>query len=115
PIIIHDLLVSEAVHLIWQLRCEWRIEHEGDAAKVCARTHIRNKWLLAINRRLRHDRILTNSKAYGKKAKKPRTVEETWTMVLDEASANILPPDWVINTGVLVGIGKAKRPPGRNR
>ncbi|KAH6904578.1 hypothetical protein BKA70DRAFT_1373392 [Coprinopsis sp. MPI-PUGE-AT-0042] len=109
------ILVSEATHLIWQMRCEWRIEFEGEAAKIHAEAHVRNKWLMAINRRLRYDRILTDVRSYGRKAIKPQTVEETWTTILDETLTKTLPPDWVINLGVLVGIGKAKRPPGRNR
>ncbi|KAH6911657.1 hypothetical protein BKA70DRAFT_1538928 [Coprinopsis sp. MPI-PUGE-AT-0042] len=115
PTRLFRILVSEAAHLIWQLRCEWRIGKEADPSKIHADEHVQNKWLMAINRRLRHDRILTDNKAYGKKAIKPHTVESTWTMVLDEASTRTLPPDWVINMGVVVGIGRTRRLPGRNR
>ncbi|EAU86973.2 hypothetical protein CC1G_08444 [Coprinopsis cinerea okayama7 len=110
------ILVSEAAYLIWVLRCEWRIGKEADARMIPTAEHIRNRLLANINKRLRFDRILTNRRAYGKKALKPRLIEATWYPVLDEASRHsTLPDDWVKNKGVLVGIGRTRRPPGRNR
>ncbi|EFI27145.1 hypothetical protein CC1G_14970 [Coprinopsis cinerea okayama7 len=110
-----QIMVSESIHLIWVLRCQWRIEFEGDPSKIHSRDHVRNRWLASVNKRLRWDRTLTNEKTYGRKALKPKVVEATWCTVIDERADGHLPPDWVSDKGVLVGVGRTRRPPGRNR
>ena len=108
-------LISESAHLIWTLRCAWRIGKNGDPAKIPSENEITQRWVWAINKRLRLDRILTNKRSYGKKALNVFIVESTWTLVLDETSTRTLPPDWVSDMGDLVGVGRQRRRPGRNR
>ncbi|KAG1789812.1 uncharacterized protein HD556DRAFT_1433543 [Suillus plorans] len=107
-----NILVLESAHLIWKLRCERTIKYKGIKEKFHSETEIYNKWLHVINTRLKFDRLLTDSKRYGKKALKVETVLKTWSgLLLHEDN---LPDNWVHNTGVLVGMAP-RRPPGRNR
>jgi hypothetical protein len=107
-----QILVTEAAHLIWKLRCERVIKLENNPDLFHCTTEIHNRWVACINIRLKHDRILADPVRYGKKAIKPDLVLKTWSGVLmDEHN---LPDDWIRQTGVLVGIAP-RRPPGRNR
>ncbi|KAF9234528.1 hypothetical protein BU15DRAFT_52534 [Melanogaster broomeanus] len=106
------ILVTEAAHLIWKLRCERAIKFEGRDELFHSSTEIHNRWIASINTRLKTDKLLANPAKYGKKAIKPELVLKTWSGVLmDEHD---LPDDWIRQTGVLVGIAP-RRPPGRNR
>ncbi|KAF6758477.1 hypothetical protein DFP72DRAFT_807848 [Ephemerocybe angulata] len=109
------ILLSETVYAIWLNRCDWRIGKNSDPAKILPPPEVRSRLLKAVNVRLRNDRILTNNRSYGKKALNRKLVERTWYTVLDEAPSSALPPDWATNMGVLVGVGRVRRPPGRNR
>jgi len=108
---LYRILVSESAHLIWRLRCKWRINDEANPEKIPTKKEIQTTWLNTINRRLQLDCLLTNKHKYGKKALRPSLVERTWWGVL--RNQENLPENWLATTGVIVGIGE--RPPGRNR
>ncbi|KAG2339348.1 hypothetical protein BDR05DRAFT_891892, partial [Suillus weaverae] len=80
--------------------------------KYHSETEILNKWIHAINTRLKFDRLLTNSMRYGKKALKVETVLQTWSGTLQ--NEDNLPDNWIRKSEVLVGMAP-RHPPGRNR
>ncbi|KAF6742277.1 hypothetical protein DFP72DRAFT_830835, partial [Ephemerocybe angulata] len=105
------ILVSEAVYLIWLLRCEWRISREANPMRVHPATEVAARWRAIINRRLKMDWNLTNQAIFKKRALRKSLVEQTWNRLkLHETgiTANLC-------EGVLVGSGIADRLPGRNR
>ncbi|KAG1773495.1 ribonuclease H-like protein [Suillus occidentalis] len=106
------ILVLESAHLIWKLRCERVIKFGGDKEKYHSDPEILNRWIHAINMRLKFDRLLTDSKRYGKKAIKIDTVLKTWSSLLKDEDN--LPDNWIHQKGVLVGM-TSRRPPGRTR
>ncbi|KAG1769047.1 hypothetical protein EV702DRAFT_1251637 [Suillus placidus] len=96
------IIVLESAHLIWKLRCERTIKFEGIREKFHSDTEIYNRWVNAINMRLK----------YGKKALKVETVLKTWSGIL--LNEENLPDNWVHKSGVLVGMAP-RHPPGQNR
>ena len=109
---LYRIVVSESAYLIWKLRCEWRIERDEDQARLHTESEIVACWLHMINGRLRIDCLMASTKRYGRKAVNRDMVEQTWRNVLHDERG--LPDDWVLDSGVLVGM-RAGRPPGRNR
>ncbi|KAG1759797.1 hypothetical protein EV702DRAFT_985928 [Suillus placidus] len=106
------ILVLESAHLIWKLRCERAIRFDGDKDKYHSETEIYNKWIHAINMRLKFDRLLTDSMRYGKRAAKIDLVLKTWSGLLKDEDK--LPDNWIRQAGVLVGM-TPRRPPGQTR
>ena len=106
------IVMSESMYMIWKLRCERTIAWQGDPTRTHAPHEVHNKWLQAINARLRIDSIQTNSKIFRKKALQTKIVLQTWKMCLQNDLHESR--DWCGKTGVLVGIAP-RRPPGRNR
>ncbi|KAF8998686.1 hypothetical protein BDQ17DRAFT_1391657 [Cyathus striatus] len=107
PMRLFRILVSEAAYLIWKLRCDWRIGEEGNTAKIHTPSTIEAKWMKIVNTRINHDRILTDSHAYGKKALKRQLVVATWQQILENNRLiDALPDKWLSRSGVLVGIKK---------
>ena len=92
-----QILISEATHLIWVLRCERVIQE-----KTHERREIVARWEKAINRRLTEDKITAT---IIKKSKKSytRLVEATWEDALGKISD--LPDRWIHDREVLVGRG----------
>ncbi|KAF8625588.1 hypothetical protein AX17_006816 [Amanita inopinata Kibby_2008] len=107
------IIISETAHLIWKLRCKWRIRDESSPIHKPSAPLTHNSWVSAINRRLKLDILLTSKVRYGKKALGRKVVLQTWRHTL--AGESHLPADWLNCPGVLVGIGRSMRPPGRNR
>ncbi|KAF6742762.1 hypothetical protein DFP72DRAFT_1104580 [Ephemerocybe angulata] len=108
------ILVSEAMYLIWLLRCEWRIGREANTMRLHTLSEIRSRWRSAIAKRMRLDGLLTNRVTFGNKALRARLVLKTWEPVraaLERCGANERGPAM----GVLVGRESNARPPGRNR
>ena len=98
---LYRILMSESAYLIWKIRNKRVISDEGQPA---TKNEIKNKWMYAINDRLRMDCRMTNTHRYGKKALKVKLVEKTWSGVLRDEEA--LPATWSTgSTEVLVGIG----------
>ena len=106
------ILLTEAAYLIWKLRCEHAIQHENDPDKLHTQDEITNRWLQAINVRLKMDRLHTDTLKYGKRALKEKLVLQTWSGVL--YNEQDLPDNWIRAAGVLVGSTPC-RPRGRNR
>jgi len=91
-----QILVSEAAHLIWVLRCERVIKYNG-------RQHpdkdIKARWLHVINTRLTEDKLIASKVKRDKQTL--RTVRETWEPILKRFID--LPHNWVHQHEVLVG------------
>ncbi|TFK77697.1 hypothetical protein K466DRAFT_619244 [Polyporus arcularius HHB13444] len=96
------ILGTESLHLIWKLRCERVIQNKGEDFTA---EEVTNRFYSTINARLDLDRR-TSIQARGKRSLKPSDVERIWLPVM-ENGAN-LPPKWVTNSGVLVGIKRGR-------
>lgn len=94
---LHTYLVT--TYLIWKLRCERVIQHEGDPEKYHTSVEIAHRWSAAINTRLTLDRQMTQ---YGlsKRALRKKTVMSTWCKVLEDEDN--LAEDWLKAKEVLV-------------
>ncbi|KAL1684243.1 hypothetical protein EV122DRAFT_200428 [Schizophyllum commune] len=92
------IIESESAHLIWKMRCERVIQNGG--ANFSSQ-EVENRWNSTMTQRLEMDRRLTYSR-YGKKALSASVVDSTWKSVIREYEN--LPPNWVGDGGVLVGI-----------
>jgi ribonuclease HI len=106
------IIVSESMYLIWKMRCERVISWNNDPERAHSDHEIHNKWLQAMNARLRMDSVQTNNKIFKKKSIAAKTVLATWENCLMDNLHETR--NWCGKTGVLVGIAP-KRPPGRNR
>jgi ribonuclease HI len=102
------ILVTESAFLIWKFRCDRLMSRKSYHSD----SEIHNSWIACINKRLKIDRLLTDTSRYGSRALDIKTVLKTWDGVLMDNKN--LPDNWIWQSGVLVGIGKF-RPPGRNR
>ncbi len=103
---LYRIVTMEATHLIWKMRCERVIQHDGNPEKWLTLREVSNRWACAINRRLAMDQSLTAARL--QKGATPRaTVLETWSTVLMQ-NRN-LPEDWIGKPGVLVGTLRADR------
>ncbi len=96
------ILATESLHLIWKLRCERVIQRDGQQFSA---NEVRNRWYAAIERRLTLDRRATSS-FLEKRALDANTVAATWSMIIE--NSNDLPPNWVGDGGVLVGIKRGR-------
>lgn len=107
---LYSIILSESSLLIWNYCCQKVFKLGEDQNHTI--TEIHNRWVAAINSRIKLDKIVTNKHRYGSKAVSKEKVLKTWSGVLyDEDS---LPEDWTRHSEVLVGIA-SQRPPGRNR
>ncbi len=93
------ILCTEALHLVWKLRCERVIGREGEQF---TEAEVANRFYATIESRLNLDRRTAAISRKGKKALKPCEVERIWLPVI--ANGDALPPRWVVDIGVLVGI-----------
>ncbi|PPR01163.1 hypothetical protein CVT26_016030 [Gymnopilus dilepis] len=100
---LYAILMSKAAHLIWKIRCTFRIEEGSDPSKIRTAEQVRTMWVNTINRRLRFDCLMTDRFRYGNKALRRSLVEKTWWGVLRDQES--LQDDWITTTKVLVGIG----------
>ena len=106
------ILISESMYMIWKIRCERTISWNNDPTKSHSTLEIHNKWLQAINARLKMDSVQTNNKIFKKKTIDPKIVLLTWEQCLKDNLHQTR--NWCGKTGVLVGVAP-KRPPGWNR
>jgi len=88
------ILISEAAHLIWVLRCE-RVIHERQHSDNEIAAH----WKNAINMRLTSDRIIATK--IKRENKFTNLVKNTWKPLLTKEGP--LPHNWINNSKVLVG------------
>ena len=89
-----QILVSEAAHLIWVLRCERVIQE-----KTHSPYETEARWLKAINRRLTEDKIVATKIKREKQYSK--LIQDTWNHLLTRDSDP--PHNWIQNREVLVG------------
>jgi len=109
---LYRILITEAAHLIWVLRCERRISGGDNPEGFHSQEAVKNRWHKKINERMQIDCLLTNKYLYETRAQKTKTVYKTW----EKCSTNTedLHRDWCRHPGVLVG-KTPRRPPGRHR
>ncbi|KAI0822878.1 hypothetical protein BC628DRAFT_1411930 [Trametes gibbosa] len=93
------ILAIESARLIWKLRCERVIANDG--AEFTKR-EVQNRWHAEINRRLTLDRRVAALLLGKKRKRRIQLVEEIWSPLLEDERS--LPPRWVTDSGVLVGI-----------
>ncbi|KAG2336829.1 hypothetical protein BDR05DRAFT_896211, partial [Suillus weaverae] len=106
------IILSKSAHLLWKIRCERVIKFENNIEKHHSSIETYNRWIHAMNMRLKFDRLLTNSKRYCKKAIQAEKVMKTWSgLLLNEDG---LPDNWVHQSGVLVSMVSC-RPLGQNK
>ncbi len=96
------ILCTETLHLVWKLRCERVIRNEG---AEFTEQEITNRYYATVQSRLELDRR-TAAQVRGKRGLKPQDVARIWTPVLE--GGRDLPPKWVTNSGVLVGIKRGR-------
>jgi len=92
--------MSESMYVIWKLRCERAIAWCDDPTRVHSPHEIHNKWLQAINTRLRMDSVQTNKKIFKKKLLEAKIVLQTWKKYLRDDLHETR--NWRGKTGVLV-------------
>ena len=109
---LYAILMSESAHLIWKMRCEWKINREGSPTRIHTEDEIEATWERAMNRRLQLERLMTDSTRYGKKALKAKLIEKTWWGVLQDQEN--LPEDW-LKMGAEVLVGRGRHTSRRNR
>ena len=97
------ILMTESAHAVWAIRCRRVIEHENDPTKRMSELEIRNHWTALIQNRLNLDKVQTNVQTFGHRALSEDKVLQTWRGTLKDEDS--LPPNWVRQGGVLVGIG----------
>ncbi|KAF5381553.1 hypothetical protein D9615_005523 [Tricholomella constricta] len=81
---LYRIIMSESTHLIWKLRCEWRIGRESDPERKHTENEVVNRWFEAINRRLKFDCLMTDNMRYGRKAIRSSLVKQTWEGTLQD-------------------------------
>ncbi len=96
------ILCTEALHLVWKLRCERVIQNDG---RQFSEAEITNRFYSTMDSRLCLDRR-TAAIARGKRSLKPTDVERIWRPIIEDGQN--LPPRWVTNSGVLVGIKRGR-------
>ncbi|KAI0822699.1 hypothetical protein BC628DRAFT_1326742 [Trametes gibbosa] len=96
------ILATESLYLVWKLQCEQVIQHDGNEFSLA---EVRNRWYAMINQRLTLDRRACA--AYLEKCTlKAGRVAETWPPILE--NNRDLPPNWVGDSRVLVGIKRGR-------
>lgn len=99
----YRILMSESMHLIWKMRCDWKIDKESNPKKRPTENETQHKQQQAINLQLKFECLMTNKNRYGKMVLSSSLVEKTWEGVLQNKEN--LPANWFMSTGVLVGRG----------
>ncbi|KAG7448475.1 uncharacterized protein BT62DRAFT_708241 [Guyanagaster necrorhizus] len=110
---LYRILMVEATHPMWELRCQRCIARGDDCAeKWRTANEIRNNWLELINQRLTLNRLTADRRKYGTKAMKRKMVLLTWKGTLKDEKS--VPDEWIDQYGVLMGI-EPTRGSGRHR
>ena len=98
---LYRIIISEASHLIWVLRCERRIQGTNNPDQNHLERVVRKRWYNKINERMQIDCLLTNKYLYENKALKTKTVYRTWANC--STNEEDLHREWCRHPGVLVG------------
>lgn len=99
---LYRILITEAAHLIWKLRCDLVIGKGIEEENWYTENQLTAKLLATLNRRLTLDQAMTRSR-FGTKALPRKIVLQTWSGIIEDEHE--LPTDWIGKVGVLVGIG----------
>ncbi|PBK79711.1 hypothetical protein ARMGADRAFT_1100209, partial [Armillaria gallica] len=91
-----QILISESAHLIWKMQNERVV---NDKPHHTAR-EIEQRWLHAMNRRMKLDCILSDRKKFRRKAIQKSLILKTWQGTL--LGAPSLPEDWMMEDGVCI-------------
>ncbi|KAH9848810.1 hypothetical protein C2E23DRAFT_738868 [Lenzites betulinus] len=97
------ILAIKSARLIWKLRCERVIANDG--AEFTKR-EVQNRWHAEINRRLTLDRRVAALLLGKKRKRRIQLVEGIWSPLLEDERS--IPPRWVTDSGVLVGIKRGR-------
>lgn len=96
-----QVLISEAAHLIWKLRCDRVLDHDNDRLYWPSRNVIAKATQTRLNIRLRMDCLHADNGKFDKKAIREDLIRGTWEGLLE--NENTLGTDWIGKNGVLVG------------
>ncbi|KNZ80780.1 hypothetical protein J132_04285, partial [Termitomyces sp. J132] len=97
------IVVSEATHLIWKMRCNWQITKEADLEKLPSKNETTNRFKATTSKKLRLDCLTTEEKHLGGRATSAEVVKNTWKNFLPKDSNPL--KSWRKAAKVLVGIG----------
>ncbi|KAF6755873.1 ribonuclease H-like protein [Ephemerocybe angulata] len=103
---LRTILIAISAHLIWKLRCEWRMGQGGVPDKTHPKREVHNRWVAMVNRIIKFDVMAAMSKGRIRGAPRPASVLHTWTNTLENETLLldcINGKQWRIE-GVLVGI-----------
>ncbi|KAJ7131490.1 ribonuclease H-like protein [Mycena crocata] len=110
---LYHIVITESLYLIWKLRCECVIEHDG---KPPTESEVHNRWVHTMNERLAFDQSLTDKLRFRRQYQvPPDLVLETWRGTLKDEKD--LPENWLTEAEVLVGMAPrgSTRPPAPTR
>lgn len=108
---LYKILVTESAFLVWKLRNERVIGGINPRTGQHTTNEVRNRWISAVNTRLRLDIAMTR-KQWGQGRIPKTTVLRTWSNTLQDETS--LPDDWTTNESeVLVGIRTLERRKGQ--
>ncbi|XP_006457626.1 hypothetical protein AGABI2DRAFT_80128 [Agaricus bisporus var. bisporus H97] len=96
-----QVLISEAAHTIWKLRCDRVIDHENERLYWPSITEVTNTLQHRLNHRLRMDCLQADTGKFNIKALREDLVRKTWEGLLEDE-----PPrgtNWTSTNRVLVG------------
>lgn len=98
-----QIVITEAMFVIWKLRNSRVIDRaEDEDERVITQQEAVRALAKALDKRITDDQRLTNRTKYGNRALSRAIVMSTWSgALLNEAN---LPPDWLRQDGVLVGL-----------
>lgn len=97
------IILSEASHKIWKLRCEWRIGRGSDPEKLSTQNEIKGRIRAAIAQRMKTNCLATDNKRFGRKATGIKLVRSTWSNLTQGMGSPLR--SWRKIAMVLVGIG----------
>jgi ribonuclease HI len=106
---LYRILITESAHLIWRMRCEWRINGSATSPHGISRNEVSQRWRRAISLRILQDTLSANTWKYGRKATPKEKVNSTWKGILGAGNFWL----WSLEeiTEFLVGIDLGQ-PPG---
>ncbi|OJT09202.1 LINE-1 retrotransposable element ORF2 protein [Trametes pubescens] len=96
------IILMEATHLVWVLRCERVIAWEDAPDRQHSRVEIRRRFEARLNNRICMDLGGTNVRVHKKRALKCAVVRKTWEGLLQDE--RLLPENWINEPEVLVGM-----------
>lgn len=109
---LYSLVTSEALSLVWKIRCEWRMQKGEETNEAHTEAEILNRWIAQLNRVLRFDILSTWYPPKGKTIRE-KDKEDMENLVIDtwwDVVSSNTDLEWEVTTkkrrkktGVLVG------------